>query len=72
MCRNRQRLMIIKLGKYNSADELLIGHMNARLQRWVINWNMERRVSVARAAVRMKEKENGTRDKRSGLHTSDL
>ena len=64
--------MIIELGKYNSAEELLIGHTNTRLQRWVINWNTGKRVSVTMAAVHMREWGDGTRDKLQGLHTPDL
>jgi len=59
-------LMIIELGKYNSAEELLIGHMNTRLQRQVINWNMEWRVSVAMVAVHMREMGDRARDKIQG------
>jgi len=57
------RLMIIELRKYNPAEELLVGLMNTGSQGQVINWNTERRVSVAMAAVNMKEMgmEPGTR-----------
>jgi len=58
--------MIIKLRKYNSAKELLIGHTNARLWRWVIDRNMARGVSVAKAAVRMRETGDRARDKIPG------
>ena len=58
--------MIIELGKYNSAEELLIGHMNTRLQRWVIHQNMEQGVSVAMAAVHMRETGDRPRDKIQG------
>src|SRR5882672_7624967 len=47
----------------DSAEELLIGHTNARLQGQVINQNMERSVSVAMVAVHMMEMGDGTRDK---------
>ena len=59
-------LMIIELRKYNSAEELLIGHMNTKLWRWVINQNMEWRVFVAMVAVRMREMGNRSRDKIQG------
>ena len=58
--------MIIELKKYNSAEELLIGHMNARLWRQVINWNMAWGVSVAKVAVHMREMGDGARDKIPG------
>ena len=58
--------MIIELRKYNSAKELLIGCTNAKLWRQVINWNMERRVFVAMAAVHMREMGDGTRDRVQG------
>ena len=61
--RSKTGLMIIELRKYNSAKELLIGLMNARSGRWVINWNMEQRVSVAMEAVHMREMGNRARDK---------
>jgi len=47
--------MIIELGKYNSAEALLIGHMNTGQQRWVINRNTEWRASVIMVAVHMRE-----------------
>jgi len=55
--------IIIELRKYNSAKELLIGHPNTRLQRQVINRNMEWRVFVAMVAVCMRRwgMEPGTR-----------
>ena len=55
MCARIDRLMIIELGKYNSDEALLIGHMNTRRQRRVINRNMEQRASVIMAAVCMRE-----------------
>ena len=61
MCRTRQRLMIIELGKYNSATELLVGHPNTGLQGWVINRNMVQRASVTMAAVCMREEGDRTK-----------
>ena len=55
------RLMIIELGKYNSAEELLIETRTAGLQGHVFYWNRDRRVSVTRAAVCMEEKGTGMR-----------
>src|SRR5882672_10341300 len=57
-------LMIIKLRKYNSAKELLIGSQNAGSREWVYDRSMEKRVSVTKAAIRMKETGNGARGKR--------
>ena len=59
-------LMIIELRNYNSAEELLIGPQSAGSPGQVYNWNMERGVSVTRAAVCMKGTEDGTRGKRQG------
>jgi len=47
------RLMIIKLGKYNSAEELLIETRTTGLQGHVCYWNGNQRASVTRAAVCM-------------------
>ena len=47
------RLMIIELGKYNSAEELLIETRNAGSQGHVCYQNGDRRASVTRAAVCM-------------------
>ena len=58
--------MIIKLRNYNSAEELLIGPQSAGSPGQVYGQIMERGVSVTRAAVRMKETEDGARDKRQG------
>ena len=57
-------LMIIELRKYNSAKELLIGSQNAGSRGWVYDRSMEKRVSVTKVAVRMKEMGDGTRGKR--------
>ena len=51
--------MIIELGKYNSAEELLIGIRTAGSQGHVCNQDGDQRISVTRAAVRMKEKGAG-------------
>jgi len=45
------RLMIIKLGKYNSAKELLIETRTTGLQGHVCYQNRNQRASVTRAAV---------------------
>src|SRR5882672_10467985 len=54
-------LMIIKLRKYNSAAELLIGSQGAGLPGQGYNWSVKRGVSVTRAAVRMKGMDDSTR-----------
>ena len=54
-----KRLMIIKLGKHNSAEELLIETRTAGLQGHVGYWDGNRRVSVNREAVCMEEKGMG-------------
>ena len=51
-----KRLMIIKLGKYNSAKELLIETRTAGSQGHVCNQDGDWRISVTRAAVCMKER----------------
>jgi len=48
--------MIVKLGKYNSAEELLIETRTAGSQGHVCNRDGDRRISVTRAAVCMEEK----------------
>jgi len=55
------RLMIIELGKYNSAEELLIETRTTGSQGHVCYWDGDRRVSVTRAAVLMEEKGTGMR-----------
>jgi len=55
-------LMIIKLRKYNSAAELLIGSQSAGSPGQGYNRSMERGVSVTRAAVHMMEMGDGTRE----------
>jgi len=47
------RLMIIKLGKYNSVEELLIETRTTGPQGHICYWNGDWRASVTRAAVRM-------------------
>src|SRR5882724_4333282 len=56
---NGERLMIIELGKYNSAKELLIGTRTAGSQRHICYQDEDRRVPVTRAAIRMEEKGSG-------------
>ena len=53
------RLMIIKLGKYNSAEELLIETRTTGSQVHVCYRNGDRMVSVTGAAVRMEEEGMG-------------
>ena len=58
--------MIIKLRKYNSAKELLIGPLNAGSPRQVYYRSREKRVSITKAAVCMKGMRDGARGKRQG------
>ena len=53
------RLMIIELGKYNSAKELLIETRTTGSQGHICYQDGDRRVSVTRVAVRMEEKGTG-------------
>jgi len=53
------RLMIIELGKYNSAEELLIETKTTGSQGRICYQDRDWRVSVTRAAVRMEEKGTG-------------
>ena len=48
-----KRLMIIELGKYNSAEELLIETRTTGLQGHVYYWGEDQRTSITRAAVHM-------------------
>jgi len=57
----RKRLMIIELGKYNSAKELLIETRTTGSQVHACYWDRDRRVSVTNAAVHMEEKGTGMR-----------
>ena len=53
------RLMIIKLGKYNAAEELLIKTRTTGLQGHICYQNGDRRISVTREAVHMEVKGTG-------------
>jgi len=55
------RLMIIKLGKYNSAEELLIETRTTGSHRCICYRDGVWRVSVTRVAVCMEEKGMGMR-----------
>jgi len=48
-----KRLKIIELGRYNSAEELLIETRTAGSQGHVYYWGEDRRTSITRAAVCM-------------------
>ena len=54
-----KRLMIIELGKYNSAEELLIETRNTGLQGYICYQNRDRIVSVTGVAVLMEEEGMG-------------
>jgi len=58
---NGDKIMIIKLGKYNSAKELLIETRTTGFQGHICYWDGDRRVSVAREAVRMGLEGTGVR-----------
>ena len=58
-CSMGKRLKIIELEKYNSAEELHIETRTTGSQGHACYWNGDRRVSVARAAVRMEGKGTG-------------
>ena len=60
-CSMGKGLMIIELGKYNSAEELLIGTRTTGSQGHICYRDGDRRVSVNRAAVHMEEKGTGMR-----------
>jgi len=68
---NGKRLMIIKLGKYNSAEALHIDTRTTGSQGHICYQNRDRRVSVARAAVRMGVEEMGCKQD-TGVHTNRL
>ena len=53
--------MIIELGIYNSAEELLIETRASGSQRHVCYWNGDQRVSVTGVAFHMEEKGKGMR-----------
>ena len=57
--RERQRLMIIKLGKYNKVRELFIEKRTTGSQVHIHYWDRVWRVSVTRVAVHMEEKGMG-------------
>jgi len=63
-----KRLMIIELGKYNSAEELLIETRTTRLQRHVCYEDRDRRASVTRAAVCMGLEGMGMRTGHKGAY----
>src|SRR5882724_5608083 len=60
-CSMGTRLMIIELGNYNSAEELLIGTRTTGLQVPVCYWNRDQSAFVTRAAVRMEVERRGMR-----------
>jgi len=64
-----KRLKIIKLGKYNSAKELLIETRTTGLPGHICYQDGDRRVSVTRAAVRMEEKGMGMRTGYRGAYS---
>src|SRR5882724_192495 len=50
---NGERLMIIELGKYNLAEELLIETRTTGSQEHIYYWGGDQRTSITRAAVHM-------------------
>ena len=64
--------MIIELGKYNSAEGLLIGIRTAGSQGHVCNRDGDWRISVTRVAVHMKEKGAGMRTGYRGTYNWSL
>ena len=56
------RLMIIELGKYKAAEELLIETRTTRFQGHICYWNGDRRVAVTRAAVCMGVEDTGCQE----------
>src|SRR5882724_4134132 len=54
-----QRLMIIKLGRYNEIGELLIENRTTGFQGHICYWDGDKKVSVTRAAVHIEVKETG-------------
>ena len=67
-----KRLMIIELGKYNSAEELHIDSRTAGSQGHVCYQNGDLRVSVTRAAVHMGVEETGMRTGYRGAYKQAL
>ena len=66
------RLMIIELGKYNSAKELLIETRITGSQGHVDYQDRDRRVSVTRAAVCIEEKGMGMQTRYRGAYNRPL
>ena len=66
------RLMIIKLGIYNSAEELLIETRTTGSQGHVCYWNRDRRVSVTGVAVHMWRRKGRGCKQGTGAHTIGL
>ena len=63
--------MIIKLRKYNEAEELLIETRTTGLQGHICYWDRDQRASVTRAAVRMGWKGQGC-EQGTGVHTNGV
>ena len=70
-CSMGKRFKIIELGKYNSAEELLIETITVGLQGHICYQNGDRRASVIRAAVRMELEERGC-EQGTGVHTNGV
>jgi len=68
---NGDRLMIIELGKYYSAEELLIETRTTGSQGYICYQNGDWRVSVTGAAVLMEEEGTGMQTG-TGVHTIGL
>src|SRR5882724_10642554 len=71
-CSMGKGLMIIELGKYNSAEDLLIETRTAGLPGHVCYRDGDWRVSVTRAAVCMEEKGTGMRTGYRGAYNRSL
>ena len=71
-CSIGTRLMIIELGKYNSAEELLIETRTTGSQGHICYRDGDQRVSVTRAAVHMEEKGMGMRTGYRGTYNWPL
>jgi len=69
--KERQRLMIIELGKYNEIGELLIENRTTGSPGHVCYWDGGQKVSVTRVAVCMGVKETGMQQG-TGVHTIGL
>src|SRR5882724_1869340 len=70
-CSMGKRLMIIELGKYNSAKELLIETRTTGFQVHVCYQNGDRSASGTRAAVRMEVEGQGC-EQGTGVHTNGV